>query len=373
MASREFHAVLKNRTGSDLMITRADCDGGEFALHPNDGAARIADGSEGKFSTESDGIMTGTSGMCRWSVRVTAPQPHTEFAQINWSVPYIGKPHITFGVFRSDPDDAFGDRRPPDLDMGIVGWNEADSNDFLDDVIFVGAYTLLIPFSFFSDAEVSTKPRVQFLVRPRAVDTTRSELRFPDPISPSASDEAAAAFRHRAEAATAAGFVGGLPNFYYADRPHSAQVGGTVFVKAPAARWRDVALRELQNAPITDFGACMRAAHDYGVRNGYVSAFPNFFRAGSGDTTKCGTILLTADAAEWRDVALLELGRPQLGDIGARFRATQDYANRNGFVGGYPNMYHRGDAAMASPLCGTILLKREFAEWRDVQTRPPIR
>jgi hypothetical protein len=372
MAAREFHVILKNRTGSDLVINRAECDGGEFDLHPNDGAARVSPNSEGQFSSESDGIATGTSGWCRWSVRAT---DHTEFVQINWSVPFIGKPHITFGVFRSDPDDNFRDNRQPDLEMGVVGWNEADSDDFLGDLPYVGAYTLLIPFSFFSGAEVSTKPRVQFLVRPAGIGIQSSGLQFSS-HAPSASDEAGAAFRHRAEAATRLGFPGGFPNFHYADRPAGAQVAGTIFVKSPAAQWRDVPLNELRNAPLSDFGECMRAAHDYAVRHGFVSGFPNFFRAQAGQTMVCGTVLLSSDVAEWRDVSLLELGRPSLDDIGARFRATQDYANRNGFVGGYPNMYHRENGPRqlnASPYCGTILLKREFAEWQDVQTRGPIR
>lgn len=374
MAAREFHAVLRNGCDSELVLKHAHCDGGEFQLHPNDGAARIASRAEGKFSSESDGIMTGTSGWCRWSVRVSFPQPHTEFVQINWSVPYVGGPHITFGVFRSDPDDSFGDRGQPDLEMGVVGWNEADSNSFLDDLPYVALYTSLIPFSFFSGARVSTKPRVQWLVRPRA-GTSRGAFTFAPTPRFTEGQQAAASFRHRADVAARQGFAGGFPNFFVADRPAGAQVGGTIFVKAPAAQWRDVPWRDLGKPGLDDFGARMRASHDYAVRRGFVSGFPTFHHAGTGEGTVCGTVLLGGDVAEWRDVSLLELGRPGIGDIGGRFRKTQEYATRNGFVGGYPNMYHRAEATprlTLSPVCGTILLRQPFAEWQDVQTRGPI-
>ncbi len=374
MATREFHAVLKNRSGLPFAINRAECDGGEFSLHPNDGAARIETNAEGNFSSESDGIATGTSGFCRWSVPFG---DHTEFVQINWSVPFIGEPHITFGVFRSDPDDSFRDSRPADLEMGVVGWNEAAPDDFLGDLPYVAAYTFLIPWSFLSNAEVSTKPRVQFLVRPRGVQSQASRLQFPTSTPLSASEEAGQQFRHRAEAAAKLGFPGGFPNFYYADRAAGAQVGGTIFVKSPAAVWRDVPVAEVQNVSNSDFGASMRAAHDYAVRHGFVSGFPTFFRGQAGQTPVAGLVLLSSDVAIWRDVSLLELGNPSLDDIGGRFRGTQDYAKRNGFVGGYPNMYHRLEEgrfqANVSPFCGTILLKSAFAEWQDVETRGAIR
>jgi hypothetical protein len=62
-------------------------------------------------------------------------------------------------------------------------------------------------------------------------------------------------------------------------------------------------------------------------------------------------------------VPLAELGN-NLNDIGARFRGTHDYATRNGFVGGFPNMFHAdyGNGIV----CGTILLKQNVAEWHDV-------
>ncbi|MCA9875613.1 MAG: hypothetical protein KC441_18205 [Anaerolineales bacterium] len=177
-------------------------------------------------------------------------------------------------------------------------------------------------------------------------------------------------FRHRAESAARANFMGAFPNFYEATYGLDT-VGGTIFVKTDAAEWRDVPLAELDNASLGDFGARMRATNAYASRNGFVGGFPTFFDADYGNGTVCGTVLLKPEAAEWRDVPLSELGNPDLNDIEARFRGTQDYANRHGFVGGFPNLFHAEPAVgrwqvMREVVCGTVLLKPGFAEWRDV-------
>lgn len=179
------------------------------------------------------------------------------------------------------------------------------------------------------------------------------------------------AFQHRANAATLANsagangddFVGGFPNFYEATNGLS-HVGGTVFVKRAAAEWRDVPLAELGNTKLEDFGERMRATNAYATRNGFVGGFPTFLQADYGNGIVYGTVLLKTECAVWRDIPLAELGNPSLDDVGARFRATQDYAKRNGFVGGFPNMFHAdyGNGIV----CGTVLLKPGFAEWRDV-------
>jgi hypothetical protein len=80
--------------------------------------------------------------------------------------------------------------------------------------------------------------------------------------------------------------------------------------------------------------------------------------------TVCGTVLVKSDAGEWRDVPLAALGNPVLTDIGARFRATQDYATQNGFAGGFPTFFDADRGA--GIVCGTILLRPESAVLRDV-------
>ena len=98
--------------------------------------------------------------------------------------------------------------------------------------------------------------------------------------TPKQSDSAAAMamFRHRADAARDAGFVAGLPNFHEAAYNHDI-VGGTVFLKyrnmiSRGVEWRDVPLSELGNPNLDDFGARMRATQDYATRNGFVRGIP---------------------------------------------------------------------------------------------------
>jgi hypothetical protein len=218
-------------------------------------------------------------------------------------------------------------------------------------------------------------------------------------------------FRHRAEVAEREGFSGAFPNFYTATYGRS-NVGGTIFIKAPCAEWRDVRLIALDNPPLDDFAERFRATHRYATREGFAGGFPTFSHAlysttiapfavfappkisfaGAGvinalnpaklspifnpaefsvragivevDPTVCGTVLIKSSCATLRDVPLTELGNPPLSDIGARFRATQDYATREGFVGGFPNFFHADHGN--GIVCGTILLKPGAAEWRDV-------
>jgi len=59
--------------------------------------------------------------------------------------------------------------------------------------------------------------------------------------------------------------------------------------------------------------------------------------------------------SEWRDVPASELGNPPPDDVGARFRATNDYAAKNGFVGGFPN-FHEADYGQGT-VYDTILIK----------------
>ena len=218
-------------------------------------------------------------------------------------------------------------------------------------------------------------------------------------------------FRQRAVVAEEAGFVGALPNFHTAQYGRS-NVGGTIFLKPGCAVWRDVLLSELGNPPLNDFVASFRATHLYATNQAFVGGFPNFFHAeetvfsqyagsiftekvkyteekdtlnsawtklsktpktfggkvnsGTGlkKVTSCGTVLIKPGCAEFRDIPLAELGNPVLSDIGARFRATQDYATQHGFVGGFPNFFHAdyGNGIV----CGIILLTPAAAEWRDV-------
>jgi hypothetical protein len=207
---------------------------------------------------------------------------------------------------------------------------------------------------------------------------------FPQTPPVSAGAKAAEVFRMRAGLAAASGFLGAFPNFYSAPRGLGF-VSGTIFVTGAAAEWRDVPLAELGGVSLDDFEGRMRATNAYATKNGFTGGFPNYFHADYGNGIVCGTILLKSSGAEWRDVPLSELGDPELSDFEARFRATHDYANRNGFVGGFPNLFHaekqtrdfRTGRPIRQVVCGTVLLRPDFidfrtgrrsrvAEWRDV-------
>lgn len=207
---------------------------------------------------------------------------------------------------------------------------------------------------------------------------------FPQTPPASAGARAAQVFRMRSTLATASGFLGAFPNFYSAPRGLGF-VSGTIFVTGAAAEWRDVPLTELGDVSLDDFEGRMRATNAYAAKKGFVGGFPNYFHADYGHGIVCGTILLKTEAAEWRDVPLSDLGNPALHDFEARFRATHDYASRNGFVSGFPNLFHaekpardfRTGRPIRQVVCGTVLLRPDFidfqtgrrsrvAEWRDV-------
>jgi hypothetical protein len=144
----------------------------------------------------------------------------------------------------------------------------------------------------------------------------------------------------------------------------------------------DVELTQLNNVDLEDFAGRLRATQDFAANNGFVGGFPTFYHAQqqrihpagpATHVTVCGTVLLAPEGAEFRDVPLPDLGNPDLGDVGGRFRATNDYARRNGFVGGFPTMNHvtQQRVQIDGPprnvtVCGTVLVKPDFGEWRDV-------
>ena len=138
-----------------------------------------------------------------------------------------------------------------------------------------------------------------------------------------------------------------------------AKATSPIITSATIAEWRDISASELGSPADTNIGARFRAVSDYAIKSGFVGGFPNFYF--NNETVNYGTILLGQGAAEWRDVPASELGYRADADIGARFRAVQEYAQNNGFVGGFPNYYFNEILNY-----GTILLRQGAAEWRDV-------
>jgi len=72
MAAREFHGVILNQWENPLVWNKDEVDGGEWQdpWYPSRGSGRIGTNTEAEWRSESDGIMTGTSGWARWGVRV---------------------------------------------------------------------------------------------------------------------------------------------------------------------------------------------------------------------------------------------------------------------------------------------------------------
>ncbi|SDN40690.1 hypothetical protein SAMN05660642_04780 [Geodermatophilus siccatus] len=170
-------------------------------------------------------------------------------------------------------------------------------------------------------------------------------------------------FRQVNDYAWAHRFLSGFPNFHEANYGQGV-VRGTFLLGGDVAEWRDIRAADLGNPPPDDVGARFRATNDWAARNGYVSGFPNFHQANYGAGTVYGSILIRRGGAEWRDVPAAQLGNPPAGDVPARFRATNDWAVRNGFAAGFPN-FHQANYG-AGIVYGTILFRPGSIQWRDV-------
>jgi hypothetical protein len=158
------------------------------------------------------------------------------------------------------------------------------------------------------------------------------------------------------------GFAGGFPNFNEADYGQGL-VYGSILLNQGAAEPREVPAADL-GAP-NAFVPRFQAVQDFATANGFVGGFPTFHQADPGQGLLYGCVLLGSVAAEWRDVPASELGNAS--GIMPRFRAVQDFATANGFVGGFPT-FHQADYGQGL-VYGCVLVKRAAGEWRDVPDR----
>lgn len=129
--------------------------------------------------------------------------------------------------------------------------------------------------------------------------------------------------------------------------------------------WRGFFVQDYTPArpPVEPFESLFPFVNDYAVRHGFVSGFPNFHTTAYGNGAVYGCVLLKPQFAEWRDVRFTDLGSPPTAE--ARFRAVNDYSSSiPGMMGGYPN-FHQADYGQGL-VCGTIFLKHGAAEWSDV-------
>jgi hypothetical protein len=238
--------------------------------------------------------------------------------------------------------------------------------------------------------------------------TVHREVAFIGSFAPSTppdpNDAAGSEFRSRAEVATKESYVGAFPNFYYGTSGTANQnhVGGTIFIKPTCGQWMDVLWTDLGSPVLTDFAARMRATDDYATKHGFLGGFPNFFQAqhisetvvpGPIPTaaaataiktvepakliqphpapmvTVCGTVLIKQGCGTRGSIPVSEL--PAGADIGTLFRFVQDYATKNGYVGGFPtyNLIGGHQSLKPTPQLASmivILLSATTAVWQDV-------
>lgn len=396
MAVREFHGTILNKWENPVIRTNDGIEDGQWQgpFFPSEvpGAGRIETSHEGEWRSESDGLARGTAGWARWAARVEAftevPPEHFEWIQVNWNLPFLGKPDLTWSVSRIDPEsgDDFSvvDKRPPILEIVPTKINDDDIPH--DTALQVAEYFFTLPVSWFVHLIPSiSQITVSFVVRQRA-GTQSSALTFPTGL-PDAEQLAMAAFQNRMRSATALGFIGGFPNFLesHVGRDHLA---GTILVRSAGAEFHDLPLRQLGNVSLSDFAGRLRAANTWAAaqvsseasgitpagapvfEHRFAGAFPTFFHSNSAGETVCGTIALTNEAAEMRKLSKAELGNFRDDDFAARFRLTQDYATKNGFVGGFPTFIDGrslvgsttlGGGSHFETLYGTVLLRTDHS------------
>jgi hypothetical protein len=126
------------------------------------------------------------------------------------------------------------------------------------------------------------------------------------------------------------------------------------------AQWMDVPLSDLGFVSDDDIGARFRATQEYSQRIGYIAGFPNFYF--NNTTQSYGTVLLKEDAVVWRDVPINELGNTPQSDVPQLFRSVHDYATSHGFVGGFPDFFTDD----AQKVYGVNFISQGAGEWRDV-------
>jgi len=112
---------------------------------------------------------------------------------------------------------------------------------------------------------------------------------------------------------------------------------------------------DLGGPPLDDFRATLRATSQYCQNHGGVGGFPTFENADIMFRTICGVMTLYPAGADWRAVRLTDLGNPAPDDIPGRFVAVHNYAIRNGYLGGFPD-YNDTEWGNGVVQCGVVLI-----------------
>ena len=324
MAAREFHGIIHNLCDSNLGSHDSDCDTGEWTdpwyPYQKPGAGLIHPDEKGEWRSESHLLTMKTSGWAQWVIDVrTFNEPdHTELVQVNWSIPFFGAPNVTCATARFNDTGGFAAMGPPVLEIKPVGFGEVGQAPALAQAATIAPYVFALPATLAVPVNVTEHLQVLFELRRATVSQQSSPLQFATG-GPTEQVRDAEAFRNRARAVASTPFVGAFPNFYEAHQGRN-HVGGTIFVEAGGAQWRDVELTQLHDVNLDDFAGRIRATQDYAANNGFVGGFPTFYHAEQQriqqagqptHVTVCGAC--TADGAEFRDVPLSDLGSPGSG------------------------------------------------------------
>ncbi len=104
-----------------------------------------------------------------------------------------------------------------------------------------------------------------------------------------------------------------------------------------------------------DVNLRFRATQDYATRNGFVGGVPTFYVANLPSNIVYGTLLIRPEAADWRDVLISELGHFDPNDFEARIRAVNAYAKRWGYASGFPTFFQ--GVAANDWVYGSLLFK----------------
>jgi hypothetical protein len=167
---------------------------------------------------------------------------------------------------------------------------------------------------------------------------------------------------------------GALPNLHQATVDGSL-VYGTQVLSNGVGSWRDVDAASVGGTTNRDSASGIvkrfTGTYDYARSIGFVGGFPNLRQSTDGAGRLCGVFLLDSSEVEWRDVPRAELGnlrhrRGTARGLVERFNAAYDYALREGFAGGFPNLHEKTHSNGVSTH-GVLLFRKGAVEWRDIE------
>lgn len=248
----------------------------------------------------------------------------------------------------------------------LVGWDEHDLIIDWQEQVEFGPFSLVHAVS--EDREIQRRfadDNSNYIMRIKVTCSSSGASLFPANWSPPKADPAAA-FRSINDAVFKEnlGHVAAYPTFLEPG-PHGSDVYvNGVCFTRDQVEWRDVPMSDLENPALDNFGERMRAANSYASRRGFLGGFPTYHHAEHPDGIVCGTVLIPRDTAEWRDVPLAELKGATLNDPVSRFVATHRYAIERGWLTGFPNMFHADKDGVL--VCGSIFVKFGKGSLRDV-------